>query len=173
MCPGLLANLVGISPEKAIKLAVNDYSREFWARRLGVQESTLPLSYGMLSGATAGMCQVIATNPMEITKINLQVTGASGASGLKPSTLDVVKGLGSRGLYKGTAATLCRDVPFSLLFFPSLSILKALVPKNPDGSIPFYGVFWSGIIAGAGASAIVTPMDGDILLFLSFYHGSR
>jgi hypothetical protein len=157
---GLVANLVGISPEKAIKLAVNDSARGYWARRLGVQESDLPLPYGMLSGATAGMCQVIATNPMEITKINLQVsTGAS-----KPSTLDVIRGLGLRGLYKGTGATLCRDVPFSFFFFPSLSLLKSAVPKTVEGTTPFYGVFWSGIIAGAFSSAIVTPMDGTTSL---------
>jgi solute carrier family 25 aspartate/glutamate transporter 12/13 len=28
---------------------------------------------GMLSGGLAGMCQVVATNPMEIVKIRLQV----------------------------------------------------------------------------------------------------
>lgn len=30
---GLPANLVGITPEKAIKLAVNDYAREFFSKR--------------------------------------------------------------------------------------------------------------------------------------------
>lgn len=41
-----------------------------------------------------------------------------------------------------------RDVPFSLVFFPSLSVLKTLGPKQEDGSPAFSNVFGSGIIAG-------------------------
>jgi solute carrier family 25 aspartate/glutamate transporter 12/13 len=57
----------------------------------------------MLAGAAAGFCQVIATNPMEIVKIRMQ---------LGQSATQVLSDLGVKGLYKGTRATLCRDVPF-------------------------------------------------------------
>ena len=69
MFQGLGANLVGVTPEKAIKLAANEYLRE----KLGEDEGPLPLHYEMLAGAGAGFVQCIATNPMEITKIRLQV----------------------------------------------------------------------------------------------------
>jgi len=73
---GLPPTLVGVIPEKAIKLAVNDYLRE----RLQESEpknangtpKTLPLGKQILAGAGAGLCQVIATNPVEIVKIRLQ-----------------------------------------------------------------------------------------------------
>ena len=151
---------LGISPEKAIKLAVNDYSREFWSDRLHVSEDSLPLQYGMIAGATAGVCQVIVTNPMEIVKINMQMAGVNAAPGIpRPNTMDVVRDLGLKGLYRGTLATLSRDVPFSFLFFPSLSLFKSMAPKNPDGTVPFSSVFGSGIVAGAFSAAAVTPMD--------------
>lgn len=36
----------------------------------------------------------------------------------------VVKGLGISGMYQGTLATLSRDIPFSLIFFPLYANLK-------------------------------------------------
>ncbi|KAI8928677.1 mitochondrial carrier domain-containing protein [Entophlyctis helioformis] len=168
---GLIPNLIGICPEKAIKLAVNDYSREFWGRRLGVHPDHLPVFYGLISGATAGFCQVVATNPMEIVKIQMQLaTAAPAAPGApaapKLSAMSIVRSLGLRGLYRGTTATLCRDVPFSFVFFPMVSILKAaLTPAPAPGmhpstvEVPFASVFGSGIVSGAIAAAAVTPMD--------------
>ena len=35
-----------------------------------------------------------------------------------------MKGLGIRGMYQGTLATLSRDIPFSLIFFPLYANLK-------------------------------------------------
>ncbi|KAH6567833.1 hypothetical protein BASA50_006422 [Batrachochytrium salamandrivorans] len=160
---GLVPNLVGICPEKAIKLAVNDYSREFWGRRLNTNPDSLPLIYGMISGATAGFCQVVVTNPMEIVKIQLQLAGAEShaVSGkAKLTAVDVVRQLGLRGLYKGTAATLARDVPFSFIFFPMVAILKSVfTPANSHGEAPFSVIFGSGIVSGAVGATLVTPMD--------------
>ncbi|KAL7749437.1 hypothetical protein RI367_004991 [Sorochytrium milnesiophthora] len=157
---GLVPNLVGITPEKAIKLAVNDYTREFLALRLGLASpDALPIAYGMLAGATAGTCQVIATCPMEITKIQMQLASINLPAGApRPTLTQIVRQLGLRGMYKGTAATLARDVPFSILFFPSHAYFKSLC-ANPDGGVDFQYVFGSGILAGWLAAAAVTPMD--------------
>eukprot|EP00842_Homolaphlyctis_polyrhiza_P003907 jgi/Hompol1/4517/HPOL_003688-RA len=158
---GLFPNLVGIIPEKAIKLAVNDYAREYWGRKTNTHPDHIPLQYGVISGATAGFCQVIATNPMEIVKIQLQLAGASSASSTTPKLTagDVVRQLGLRGLYRGTAATLARDVPFSFLFFPMTAVLKSFFTPTGQKDVPFAVVFGSGIVSGAVAAAAVTPMD--------------
>lgn len=44
------------------------------------------------------MCQVIFTNPMEIVKIRMQVSGESGARAV--STTSIIRELGFFGLYK-------------------------------------------------------------------------
>jgi Mitochondrial carrier protein len=109
---------------------------------------------------TAGLCQVVATNPMEIVKIQLQLAGARLAPGeARPTAMDVVRKLGLKGMYKGTAATLARDVPFSFIFFPLVAAVKGLATPLADGTAPFYAVFGSGVVAGAVAAAAVTPMD--------------
>ncbi len=137
---------------------MNDYAREHWANHLKIDNpDNIPLFYGMISGATAGFCQVIATNPMEITKIQLQLQGSR--SGTKKITaLDVVKQLGLKGMYKGTFATLSRDVPFSLIFFSLVSTLKKAGTREGQ-STPLSIVFGSGILSGAVAASVVTPMD--------------
>jgi hypothetical protein len=58
---------VGIIPEKAIKLAVNDYAREYLAPA-GTHPDRISLPLAMAAGGAAGFCQVIATNPMEIVR---------------------------------------------------------------------------------------------------------
>ena len=66
---GIGVNLVGMFPVQALRLAGNDLLRDLLADADG-RVSTVR---GMLAGAGAGCMQVIASNPMEITKIRLQV----------------------------------------------------------------------------------------------------
>ncbi|KAG0318815.1 hypothetical protein BGZ99_005437, partial [Dissophora globulifera] len=157
---GIGPNLVGITPEKAIKLAVNDFAREYWAERTKVTEDKLAIQYGMLSGATAGLCQVIATNPMEIVKIQMQVAGSQPLQPgeQRPTAMGIVRKLGLRGLYRGTPATLLRDVPFSIIFFPLNSYLK-LQGADKDGKAPFSVVLGAGLAAGVVGASAVTPAD--------------
>eukprot|EP01132_Coremiostelium_polycephalum_P001991 gene1991-2452_t len=149
---GLSANLVGITPEKALKLAVNDLLR-------GVLQGDAPqitIPQEVMAGAGAGFCQVVATNPMEIVKIRMQV---SGSGGNKASSLgEVVRELGIRGLYKGTAATLLRDVPFSMVYFSVYGRTKQNL-TDANGNIGIDRILFSGIFAGSCAAAISTPMD--------------
>ncbi|KAF9966890.1 hypothetical protein BGZ70_000865 [Mortierella alpina] len=157
---GIVPNLVGITPEKAIKLAVNDFAREYWAQRTNVSEEKLAIQYGMLSGATAGLCQVIATNPMEIVKIQMQVAGGQklAPGEQRPTAMGIVRSLGLRGLYRGTPATLLRDVPFSIMFFPLNSFLK-LQGADKDGKTSFSVILGAGLVAGVIAASAVTPAD--------------
>lgn len=46
---GLAANLTGVIPEKAIKLAVNDAARDWFARRENCHPAQLPNHLGMVS----------------------------------------------------------------------------------------------------------------------------
>ena len=136
VCLGLVANLVGVAPEKAIKLAANDFFRVSLAglsTNAKGNPDNLPTGLGMLAGALAGTTQVIATNPMETVKIRMQMAAINVARSTSmgsmvvreiPSTLSVVKDLGIRGLYRGSLATLSRDVPFSMIFFQLFASFK-------------------------------------------------
>ena len=150
---GILANLIGVTPEKAIKLAVNDFVREQTADENG----DVAWYNGILAGASAGFCQVIATNPMEITKIRMQVQ-ATLPKEQRTGLWAVCKDLGLKGMYKGSTITLLRDVPYSMIFFP----LNATIQNwymDEHGNIPLGGLLVAGMVAGCFASGLMTPMD--------------
>ena len=113
---GVLPQLVGVAPEKAIKLTVNDLVRgKFSDPKTGA----IDYKYELLAGGSAGACQVIFTNPLEIVKIRLQIQGEMAKQGNAPkrSAMWIVRNLGLVGLYKGASACLLRDGKL-ILFFP-------------------------------------------------------
>lgn len=107
--------------------------------------------------------------------------------------MDLIRTKGIVGLYKGTAATMLRDVGFSVIYFPLFARLNDLVRQrilNVDAArdlkycgnafsvnascrglkapgadaVPFWYSFLCGMGAGAFAAAAVTPADGKPLM---------
>ncbi|PHH88659.1 hypothetical protein CDD83_7261 [Cordyceps sp. RAO-2017] len=156
---GVLPQLVGVAPEKAIKLTVNDLVRGHFTDKQG------KIWWGaeVLAGASAGGCQVIFTNPLEIVKIRLQVQGevAKTVDGApKRSAMWIVRNLGLVGLYKGASACLLRDVPFSAIYFPTYSHLKKdMFGESPTKKLGVLQLLTAGAIAGMPAAYLTTPCD--------------
>ncbi|RMD39709.1 hypothetical protein DV735_g5424, partial [Chaetothyriales sp. CBS 134920] len=157
---GVLPQLVGVAPEKAIKLTVNDLVRGHFT---DPKTGAIPLPAEILAGGTAGACQVVFTNPLEIVKIRLQVQGElAKRSDAAPrrSAMWIVRNLGIMGLYKGAAACLCRDVPFSAIYFPTYSHLKRdLFGESPEKKLGVMQLLTAGAIAGMPAAYLTTPFD--------------
>ena len=150
---GLPPQLVGVAPEKAIKLTMNDFVRDKVVR----PDGSYPLWGEILAGGTAGGCQVIFTNPLEIVKIRLQVAGEV-ASAQRVSTFGVIRELGFRGLYKGARACLLRDIPFSAIYFPLYANLKKSF-QDENGTNSMGSLFVAGVLAGIPAPFLTTPAD--------------
>ncbi|GAM83410.1 hypothetical protein ANO11243_013980 [Dothideomycetidae sp. 11243] len=156
---GVLPQLVGVAPEKAIKLTVNDLVRgKFSDPKTGA----IRLPHEILAGGSAGACQVIFTNPLEIVKIRLQVQGevAKQQGVERRSAMWIVRNLGLMGLYKGASACLLRDVPFSAIYFPSYNHLKKdLFGESPTKKLGILQLLTAGAIAGMPAAYLTTPCD--------------
>ena len=155
---GLGPQLVGVAPEKAIKLATNDLLKSLFKNE---EKGEVYFPLEVLAGGGAGASQVIFTNPLEIVKIRLQVQGESMKKGLladRQGAISIVKELGFTGLYKGAGACLLRDIPFSAIYFPFYAHLKEQFTA-PDGTIHWSQLLLAGAIAGIPAAALVTPAD--------------
>ncbi|XP_034079252.1 mitochondrial glutamate carrier 1 isoform X1 [Gymnodraco acuticeps] len=184
---GAAVNLTLVTPEKAIKLAANDVFRQKLSR-----DGHLPLWGEVLAGCGAGTCQVVVTSPMEMLKIQLQDAGRlaaqrpvptpAAAPGPAPTliapppprpsppprasamgiTAELLKTKGLAGLYRGAGATLMRDVPFSMIYFPLFAHLNAL-GREKLGDVQARAPFWQSFMAGCGAGSVaavaVTPLD--------------
>ncbi|KHJ32981.1 putative mitochondrial carrier [Erysiphe necator] len=156
---GVLPQLVGVAPEKAIKLTVNDLARSFFSTK----EGKIRIYQELISGGMAGSCQVIFTNPLEIVKIRLQVQGevAKTINSAPPrSAVWIIRNLGLVGLYKGASACLLRDVPFSAIYFTGYNHLKRdFFGESQTQSLKIYQLLMAGAIAGMPASYLTTPCD--------------
>jgi len=150
---GLIPQLVGVAPEKAIKLTVNDFIRD----RLTLADGTIPLWAEIAAGGCAGASQVTFTNPLEIVKIRLQVAGEL-QSVRRPAASEVVRELGIRGLYKGARACFLRDIPFSAIYFPVYAHTKKRFADEHGYNDP-KSLFFSGLLAGIPAAGLCTPAD--------------
>uniref|UniRef100_A0A673MWP2 Mitochondrial glutamate carrier 1 n=1 Tax=Sinocyclocheilus rhinocerous TaxID=307959 RepID=A0A673MWP2_9TELE len=181
MYRGAAVNLTLVTPEKAIKLAANDFFRF----HLSKDGQKLTLLREMLAGCGAGTCQVIVTTPMEMLKIQLQdrklmpqaVTPEGPVELKSPTAMQLTRQLlkekGIAGLYKGLGATLLRDVPFSIIYFPLFANLNNLGKRGVDGPAPFYVSFISGCIAGSTAAVAVNPVDVIKTRLQSLTRGSQ
>ncbi|KAJ2769658.1 mitochondrial aspartate-glutamate transporter agc1, partial [Coemansia nantahalensis] len=160
---GLGPQLVGVAPEKAIKLTVNDFVR---ARLTNKKTGEIAFASELLSGACAGASQVVFTNPLEIVKIRLQVQGeilkdAAGATKTvaRSGAVTIIKELGLVGLYKGASACLLRDVPFSAIYFSCYSHIKKDVFNEGNRQLGILDLLCAGALAGMPAAYLTTPAD--------------
>ncbi|XP_068191780.1 mitochondrial glutamate carrier 1-like [Antennarius striatus] len=189
MYRGAAVNLTLVTPEKAIKLAANDFFRH----QLSKNSGRLTVFKEMLAGCCAGMCQVIITTPMEMLKIQMQDAGRLAAQQrvmpcvvlkmggtsavlsrsynttpasqvMRASATEITRELlrtqGVTALYRGLGATLLRDIPFSVVYFPLFAHLHRLGQRSSDDpSVPFHWSFMSGCLAGCIAAIAVSPCD--------------
>ncbi|KAI8921960.1 mitochondrial carrier domain-containing protein [Powellomyces hirtus] len=159
---GLVPQLVGVAPEKAIKLTMNDLVRSHIRDK---KTGHIPLWGEILAGCTAGGSQVLFTNPLEIVKIRLQVQGEAAKTALdatpKHTAVHIVRQLGLLGLYKGVGACLLRDIPFSAIYFPTYAHLKkSLFNEGQNGkTLNALELLTAGALAGMPAAYLVTPAD--------------
>uniref|UniRef100_A0A6P7F231 Mitochondrial glutamate carrier 2 n=1 Tax=Diabrotica virgifera virgifera TaxID=50390 RepID=A0A6P7F231_DIAVI len=169
MYRGSAVNILLITPEKAIKLAANDFFRY----NLQTKDKVLPVYKQVIAGGLAGLCQLIITTPMELLKIQMQDAGRVEAATKMGSqgqqikekltatklALNIIKTDGIFGFYKGTGATALRDVSFSMVYFPLFFALNELGPKRADSDTIFWATFFAGLGAGGVSALSVTPFD--------------
>ena len=151
---GCAINLLLITPEKAIKLVVNDKMRT----RLTDKDGNLSVQKQIIAGATAGACQCIVTSPMEMFKIAGQTGVPVGEMWRQRYLLGIPNPeltfyfrtagrIGAiskmQGVYTGFCATLLRDIPFSMIYFPAYAIIRDVMAKNmlKPGEDPTFGKF--------------------------------
>jgi solute carrier family 25 aspartate/glutamate transporter 12/13 len=164
---GLLSPLLAVGPEKTIKFAVNDLLRGLSNRESGDQR--LHWLMEVVCGGCAGACQLLVTNPLEMTKIRMQLQGETArilkekkfAVPKSMSFSEVAADLGLSGLYRGAAACLLRDIPFGAIYFPAYAVCKDYLvnQEGASGSASASNILLAGTMAGIPASFLTTPAD--------------
>jgi solute carrier family 25 aspartate/glutamate transporter 12/13 len=154
---GVMVNIVGVAPEKTIKLSINDAARLAITSHFGY----LPIAGEIVAGGFAGMMQVTVTNPLEVVKVRMQTS--------KRTVQEILKELKTFGdLYQGAGACVARDMIFSATLFPLYAHAKAALAAvlittggstGDAGMATFWGNMLAGSLAAAPAAIIATPPD--------------
>ena len=116
---GVTVAVMGVAPEKAIKLGVNDILRAAWTSPAG----GLPLWCQISAGAVAGACQVIVSSPLDVLKVGLQQRSSGEVGGKqRPPVVqvwnEIIAKQGLGGLYQGYEVCLVRDISFTAVCMP-------------------------------------------------------
>ena len=163
---GVGVNIVGIAPEKTIKLSVNNAVRAAIRTHCN---GYLPFIGEVVAGGLAGMTQVSVTNPLEVVKVRMQTSDNT-----LREVLGQLKSLGD--FYQGAGACIARDVVFSAILFPlyahakvafatyfaaHVSSISTIGATGGDDTTAL--LFWANMMAGslaaAPAAALSTPAD--------------
>ena len=104
---GVGVQVLGIAPEKGIKLGVNDVLATWFYASMGA----FPIWGQIVSGGVAGACQVVASSPLEVLKVGLQTSDMTFEQ-----VWEEVGGI--KGLFRGAEACIFRDVLFTAICFP-------------------------------------------------------
>ena len=156
---GSLPVLLGGAPESALQLAAHSWMVSSMIALVGAPgtaEGDLPLLCQLLCGCFAGASTLAATNPMEVLRLR-------AARGDERGLISLGRELGLRGMFEGCEATLLRDIPFSMLYFPLYSSLKSSAGAALDllhaTNLETVSLLIAGFGAGAVASFLTTPCD--------------
>ncbi|XP_063603528.1 mitochondrial carnitine/acylcarnitine carrier protein-like [Penaeus indicus] len=147
---GMAAPLIGVTPMFAVCFLGFGIGKKLQQTTPDEKLTAVQLfNAGMLSGV---FTTAIMT-PGERIKCLLQVQAAGTGPKLYKGPLDVVKVLykegGIRSIYKGTCATLLRDVPASGMYFMTYEWLKNMLsPPGKEGELSPVRTLVAGGMAG-------------------------
>ncbi|KAJ3153401.1 carnitine transporter [Geranomyces michiganensis] len=161
---GMASPLIGVTPMFALS---------FWSYDLGCQlvrdltpnrtKKDLTLTEYAIAGGFSAIPTTIVTTPMERVKVILQTqdqsVGGKKYTGMGDAAAGMWKEGGIRSLYRGTIATLARDIPGSAAYFWAYeSVYRALKPEGKE-SLSVGSVLFAGGMAGVAMWSIAIPPD--------------
>ena len=117
----------------------------------------------LFSGAFSAIPGTLAMVPGERVKIVMQMQAQSSAPPKYSSSMDCAKQIIReegfiRGMYKGTAATLARDMPGTMGWYGAYYLFKSFA-RQEDGTYSKLGLLNAGGFAGIAMWVIGVPPD--------------
>ena len=155
---GMLGFYKGLGPPLSTVPLVNSIvfaSYELAKNVMGVQsESEFTFKQSMLAGCFAGFTNSFVVSPIELVKCRLQVQRESAESAYYRGSVHALRRIlveeGVRGVYKGTVATILREVPCYAGQFGSYYVAKRLWAQYTQVSVEDISVMGTFFCGGAG-----------------------
>ncbi|KAJ1994503.1 carnitine transporter [Dimargaris cristalligena] len=163
---GMATPLVGVTPIFATCFWGYDMGKRI-ARWSSQTDASTPLTMGQIlfAGGFSAIPATLLMTPTERIKCLLQIQGHSNAppkyNGPIHAARVILKESGIRGLFKGTGATLLRDIPGSVAYFGAYELFKQMfTPEGAEpGQLSTVAVLMAGGLAGMANWAVAIPPD--------------
>ncbi|XP_051148042.1 mitochondrial arginine transporter BAC2 [Andrographis paniculata] len=154
---GMLGPLVSISFQNAVTFqSYNTLSRSLNSRTSTPDEPS-PYTTVALAGVGSGVVQSALISPIELVKIRQQLHPPSPGGALR----QILQSHGSRGLFRGLAATVLRDAPGHGMYFWAYEYLRERLHPGcrKHGGESLTTTVVAGGTAGAASWLVCYPVD--------------
>ncbi|KAJ3077391.1 carnitine transporter [Podochytrium sp. JEL0797] len=160
---GATAPLIGVTPMWALSFWSYDMGQRIvWAATPNRKSKDLTMAEFAFAGGFSGWATTIITVPMERVKVILQtqdqVKGGVKYKGMMDATVGVFREGGLKSLYRGTIATMARDVPGSAAYFVAYEYFYRLLKKDGQ-SLSIGATLFAGGMSGVAMWSIAIPPD--------------
>lgn len=160
---GMMSPLVGVTPMFALSFWSYDIGQKLvYALTPNRASKDLSMTEFAIAGGFSAIPTTIVTTPMERVKVVMQtqdqVVGGTKYNGMFDAGRGMYKEGGLSSLYRGTVATLARDIPGSAAYFVAYEFFYRML-KSKDDSISVGAVLFSGGMAGVAMWSIAIPPD--------------
>jgi solute carrier family 25 protein 39/40 len=159
---GLRPTLVMAVPNTVLYFSA--YEEIVWRLR---KDAADPLTFWipLVAGGSARFLASSFTAPFELlrTRQALAIGRSQESVGLIHELRSIIQQEGSRGLYRGLAPTLWRDVPFSAMYWLCIERFREMwKEREEEAPTPLHQTgqaFVNGAVSGMIAACFTTPMD--------------
>jgi len=161
-------NVLRIAPYSAVQFTAYEQAKKFYTSN-GATELDTPKR--LAAGATAGICSVATTYPLDLVRSRLSVAtasiGAGGSSYAPPGSHLTIWGMtkkvfreegGLRGLYRGLVPTAVGVAPYVGISFAGYELLKGYIIPD-DAEVIVVRKLACGALAGAISQTLTYPLD--------------
>ncbi|KAJ3391695.1 carnitine transporter [Entophlyctis sp. JEL0112] len=161
---GIASPLLGVSPMWALSFWSYEMGQRMvvYFRHHSSKGTQLSLWEIALAGCWSSVPTTIITTPMERVKVILQTQGQSNSTthykGLIDAGASVFRQSGIAGLYRGTAATLLRDVPGGAVYFATYEFFYRRLKTEGNG-LSVGAALFAGGMSGVGMWSVSIPAD--------------
>jgi len=157
---GLRPAIVGSVPSIVAYMVIYDQLSEYLKPRFGNVWTPL------IAGASSRTLVTVFGMPLELIKIRIQAFPQVGGIENRLGIIDLVRKVvveeGTFALWRGTAVTLMRDVPFSMIYWGSYEAMKQAIsdlgPQDLKDS-PTLVAFSAGASSSMLATIVSMPFD--------------
>ncbi|CAH1964490.1 unnamed protein product [Acanthoscelides obtectus] len=157
---GMGAPLVGVAPIFAISFMGYGVGKQIFGPANGSQLSYIEY---FTAGAFSGIFTTLIMAPGERIKCLLQIQHGINAPKVYDGPVDCLKKLyrqgGIQSIYRGSAATMLRDVPASGMYFLTYEAIKDAITNNQTEPPSILGTIVAGGAAGIANWAVGMPPD--------------